>query len=107
MERTGGELNSPVAPWPELRYASWRETLDTLHLWTQIVGKVQLALTPWVNHGWHVALHVSSCGLGTAPIPYDNQNFVIDFDFIAHRLTVRTSAGALESLALEPQSVAD
>jgi hypothetical protein len=94
-------------PWPELRYDSWRDTLQTLHLWTQIVGKVQLALTPWVNHGWHVALHVNAGGLGTGPIPLGSDSFTLEFDFVSHRLVVRTSRGAVQALALAPQTVAD
>jgi hypothetical protein len=100
-------MTSPDTAWPDLRYERWRETLTTVHLWTQIVGKVQLTLTPWINHGWHVALHVTSRGVSTAPIPHDDGNFTIEFDFIAHQLAVRTSAGAARSLTLEPRSVAD
>jgi len=94
------------SPWPRLDYASWSDTLATLHLWTQIVGKVRLALSPWVNHGWHVALYVSARGLGTSPIPAGNEVFEIDFDFIAHQLVIRTSRGEERRLALGPHSVA-
>jgi hypothetical protein len=93
--------------WPELRYASWRDTLATLHLWTQVVGKVRLALTPWLNHGWQVPLYVTVRGLGTSPIPHRGALFDIEFDFIAHELAVRTSRGEQRRLALEPQPVAD
>ena len=93
--------------WPELRYASWRDTLATLHLWTQVVGKVRLALTPWLNHGWHVPLYVTVRGLGTSPIPHRGALFDIEFDFIAHELVVHTSRGEQRRLALEPQPVAD
>jgi uncharacterized protein DUF5996 len=92
--------------WPGLDYTSWRDTLETLHRWTQVVGKVRLALTPWLNHGWQVALYVSARGLSTSPIPAGNEIFEIDFDFIAQRLLIRTSRGDERSLALEPQSVA-
>lgn len=93
--------------WPRLDYSEWRETAATLQLWTQIVGKVRLALTPWVNHGWQVALYVTARGLGTSPIPIDEEVFEIELDFIEHRLVVRTSRGAVRSLALEPQAVAE
>jgi Family of unknown function (DUF5996) len=96
-----------VSPnWPELRYADWRDTAATLQLWTQIVGKVRLALSPWLNHGWHVPLYVTARGLGTSPIPFGAESLEIDFDFIAHRLTVRTSRGDERVLQLEPQTVA-
>jgi Family of unknown function (DUF5996) len=92
--------------WPELRYADWRETAATLQLWTQIVGKVRLALSPWLNHGWHVPLYVTARGLGTSPIPFGTESLEIDFDFIAHRLVLRTSRGEERMLALEPRTVA-
>jgi len=93
--------------WPELPYAVWNDTRDTLHLWTQIVGKVRLALTPWLNHSWHVALYVTARGLTTSPIPYGDTAFQIDFDFIDHVLWVRTSGGPLRQVILSPMSVAD
>ncbi|HWG77545.1 MAG TPA: DUF5996 family protein [Steroidobacteraceae bacterium] len=96
--------DSPV--WPTLAYPAWRETALTLQLWTQIVGKVRLALTPWVNHSWQVPLYVTARGLGTSPIPSGSEIFEIEFDFIAHRLFVRVSSGAERSLQLEPQAVA-
>ena len=97
-----------IAPvWPDLPYHAWRETAATLHLWTQIVGKVRLALTPWVNHGWQVPLYVSSRGLGTSPIPVGTELLEIEFDFTGHRLVARTSRGEESSLALAPQAVAD
>jgi hypothetical protein len=94
-------------PWPELAYPTWRDTAATLQLWTQIVGKVRLALTPWINHSWQVPLYVSARGLSTSPIPAGGEIFEIEFDFIAHRLLVRTSSGAERALALESKSVAD
>ncbi|MGH8295069.1 MAG: DUF5996 family protein [Steroidobacteraceae bacterium] len=100
-------MSSTVTVWPPLAYSDWRDTATTLQLWTQIVGKVRLALTPWVNHGWQVPLYVTSCGLGTSPIPSGNEVFQIDFDFVAQRLLVRTSAGSERALLLEPQTVAD
>ena len=95
-----------LVPWPALNYPDWRGTAQTLQLWTQIVGKVRLALTPWLNHGWHVPLYVTARGLGTSPIPIGHELLEIEFDFIAHRLTGRTSRGGEKSLPLEPQTVA-
>jgi hypothetical protein len=94
-------------PWPELPLAAWRDTYDTLHMWTQIVGKVRLALSPRVNHWWEVALYVTARGLTTSPIPYGGGIFEVQFDFIEHKLTIQTSAGGLRRLALRPQRVAD
>lgn len=93
--------------WPELDYRQWRDTAITLQLWTQVVGKVRLALTPWINHGWHVTLYVTARGLGTSPIPAGGEILEMEFDFIEHRLVARTSCGDVRVLALEPQSVAD
>ncbi|MBF9195574.1 DUF5996 family protein [Microvirga terrestris] len=92
--------------WPELSYPAWRDTAATLQLWTQIVGKIRLALTPWLNHGWHVPLYVSARGLSTSPMPVGREILEIEFDFIAHRLLVRTSRGDERMLPLRPQSVA-
>jgi hypothetical protein len=93
--------------WPDLPYSAWRETVATLQLWMQIVGKIRLSLTPWINHGWQVPLYVTARGLGTSPIPTGNEILEIEFDFIAHRLLARTSRGEERALALEPQTVAD
>src|SRR4249920_1156031 len=93
--------------WPELPLAAWRDTRDTLHLWTQVVGKIRLALTPWLNHSWHVALYVTARGLTTSPIPDAARSFQIDFDFIDHVLWVRTSDGHFRQLMLKPMSVAE
>ena len=93
--------------WPDLTYAAWRETAATLQLWTQVVGKVRLQLTPWLNHGWHVPLYVTARGLGTSPIPVGSEILDIEFDFVAHRLAARTSRGEERTLALEPRTVAD
>jgi hypothetical protein len=92
--------------WPALPYADWKDTRDTLHLWTQIVGKVRLAQTPWVNHSWHVALYLTARGLTTSPIPYGARTFQIDFDFIDHVLWIRTSDGHVRQLMLAPMPVA-
>jgi hypothetical protein len=104
--RTSAGNRGPEA-WPALPLDGWRETYATLHRCTQIVGKVRLARTPWVNHSWHVTLYVTSRGLTTSPIPYGTKSFQIDFDFIDHQLPVRTSDGEVRSLALRPRSVAD
>ncbi len=95
------------ASWPELSYPAWRDTAATLQLWTQIVGKIRLALSPWLNHGWHVPLYVSARGLGTSPIPVGHEILELEFDFISHLLRVRTSSGEERELPLQPQSVAD
>lgn len=92
--------------WPSLALDSWKDTYATLHMWLQIVGKVRLARTPWLNHSWHVTLYVTARGLTTSPIPYDDSSFQIDFDFIEHRLTVSKSDGRRNTIALEAQSVA-
>jgi hypothetical protein len=94
------------AVWPELAYSGWRDTVATLQLWTQIVGKIRLSLTPWVNHSWQVPLYVTARGLGTSAIPIGSEILEIEFDFIAQQLLVRTSAGDEQSFALEPQTVA-
>ncbi|MCG7392296.1 DUF5996 family protein [Microvirga sp. ACRRW] len=96
-----------AAAWPSLSYPQWRDTAATLQLWTQIVGKVRLSLTPWLNHGWHVPLYVSARGLTTSPMPAGSEIVEIEFDFIAHQLLVRTSRGDEGILALEPRSVAE
>jgi hypothetical protein len=93
-------------PWPSLPLEAWSETCATLHMWTQIVGKVRLVQSPWLNHAWHVTLYVTARGLTTSPIPYDTRTFQIDFDFVDHRLIVQTSDGGTGGFALEPQSVA-
>ncbi len=92
--------------WPDLPLAAWRETYETLHLFTQIVGKVRLAQSPWVNHSWHVTLYVTARGLTTSPIPYGVRTFQIEFDFVDHRLQVLASDGATGGFPLQPQSVA-
>jgi hypothetical protein len=96
-----------TSDWPELPYAAWAETCTTLHLWTQIAGKVRMAKTPWVNHSWHVTLYVTCRGLTTSPIPDGGRQFQIDFDFVDHRLLVTTSDGASRTLPLAPMTVAD
>src|SRR5438270_558848 len=97
--------NALEVPWPELPIAAWRETRETLHLWTQIVGKIRLARTPWLNHSWHVALYVTARGLTTSPVPDGAHSFQIDFDFIDHVLRISTSGGGQRVLALIAQPV--
>ena len=92
--------------WPSLPYQEWKETCATLHMWTQIVGKIRLVLTPWTNHSWHVTLYLTARGLTTSPIPHGTRLFQIDFDFIDHKLLLTTSDGALREMPLGPQSVA-
>lgn len=92
--------------WPALPLEAWSETCATVHRWTQIVGKIRLARSPWVNHGWHCTLYVTARGLTTSPIPHGSRTFQIDFDFTDHQLTVQTSDGLTGGVKLEPQSVA-
>ena len=94
------------AVWPTLDYPTWRETAATLQLWTQVVGKIRLALTPWLNHGWHVPLYVNAHGLGTSLIHAGATLLEIDFDLVNHRLIVRTSNAPDRGFALVPMSVA-
>jgi len=98
--------DAPQIPWPELPVAAWRETYGTLHLFTQIVGKIRLSRTPWLNHSWHVALYVTARGLTTSPIPDGARTFQIDFDFIDHTLRISTSDGGVRQFALAGNSVA-
>jgi hypothetical protein len=93
--------------WPELAYGEWRDTQTTLQLWTQIVGKIRLAQTPWLNHSWHVTLYVTSRGLTTSPIPHGERTFEIGFDFHAQQLLITVSDGGRRKIALEPRTVAD
>src|SRR5271167_3557105 len=97
----GGEV------WPALHLNEWADTCATLHMWTQIVGKVRLALCPQVNHWWEVPLYVSARGLTTSPIPYEQGILEIEFDFVEHNLHIVTSGGESKSIRLEPRTVAD
>ena len=99
-------MNDRTDAWPDLPLQAWADTCATLHLWTQIVGKVCLALMPWINHSWHVTLYVAARGLTTSAIPYGTRAFEIDFDFIAHALRIIVSDGRSASVPLAPQSVA-
>lgn len=93
--------------WPALPYDAWKDTYETLHMWTQIVGKIRLACMPWLNHCWQVTLYLTACGLTTGRMPHDESDFQIDFDFVAHELSVQTSRGERRKLALAPMPVAD
>jgi hypothetical protein len=93
--------------WPELPLDGWRDTYATLHMWTQIVGKTRLQFAPRENHWWQVAQYVTSRGLTTSPIPYRDRTFEIEFDFVDHQLSVKTSDGATAALPLVPRSVAE
>jgi hypothetical protein len=94
--------------WPTLKFSEWQDTLATLHMWMQVVGKIRLEQTPLVNHWWNVPLYVSACGLTTSAMPYrDGRMFEIEFDFIDHKLRIECSDGAEKVLDLKPQSVAD
>ncbi len=84
--------------WPELNYADWKDTCATLHMWTQIVGKIRLTLSPWTNHSWHVTLYVTSRGLTTSPIPHGTDTFEIRFDFIDHNLRILKSDGGQRAI---------
>jgi hypothetical protein len=98
--------HTPTNAWPELPLAAWQDTYATLHMWTQVVGKIRLALTPRINHWWEVALYVTVRGLTTSAIPYLNGAFQVQFDFIDHNLIIQTSWGSSKTLPLKPQSVA-
>ena len=108
--------NSPALPilteqqrdqlWPALPFTDWQATAANLHMWTQIVGKIRLSLTPWINHSWHVTLYLTARGLTTSPIPHGYDVFEMRFDFIEHELRILKSDGALRVLKLRPQSVA-
>jgi hypothetical protein len=93
--------------WPELPYAAWKDTAATLQLWMQIVGKVRLALTPWLNHSWHVTLRVTARGLATPLISDGGHDFQMEFDFLDHVLALRSADGNARSVKLRPIAVAD
>ncbi len=98
---------SRSAAWPELSFDAWSETCATLHLWTQVVGKIRLAQTPWLNHSWHVPFYVTARGLTTSPVPCGERVLEIQFDFREHLLEIAVSDGDTRRLALRPQSVAE
>ncbi len=99
--------NNNAVPWPVLRFDRYKDSLETLHLWTQIIGKIRLRQMPWINHSWHVTLYVTSRGLTTGSMPYASGMFEIAMDFIDHEIIVTTSAGEVQHLPLYPRSVAD
>jgi len=100
-------VNGTSHSWPALPFAEWKDTAITLHMWTQIIGKIRLTLSPWTNHSWHVTLYVTSRGLTTSPIPHNSHTFEIQFDFIDHQLLIDKSDGARRIIPLKPQSVAE
>ncbi|GAA5019361.1 DUF5996 family protein [Actinopolymorpha pittospori] len=108
---TAHDTDSSVAQvrevWPALPYEAWKDTCTALHLWTQIVGKVRVAQTPWLNHSWHVPLYVNARGLTTGPVTHGPRTFDITFDLVDHVLSLRTSDGAERRIKLRAQSVAD
>src|SRR5580693_5646530 len=93
--------------WPALPPDGWKDTYATLHMWTQVVGKIRMRLTPLVNHWWNVPLYVTARGLTTSRIPYGEKAFELRFDFIQHQLVLETNDGVVRTLALAPRSVAD
>lgn len=104
-----GRPSRAVAPgaesWPRLPVDAWRDTYETLHMWTQVVGKIRLACMPMQNQWWQVPLYVTARGLGTSPMPFGDRTFEIDFDFVDHELVVRTSEGHVRALPLLPRPV--
>jgi hypothetical protein len=94
-------------PWPALNLEDWQDTCATLHLWTQVVGKIRLVQTPWINHSWHVPLYLTTRGLTTSNIPYGDRVFQIDFDFLNHHLWIGTDTGQSQIIELRPRTVAD
>lgn len=93
--------------WPPLKYEDWKDTYATLHMWTQVVGKIALAQAPPINHSWGCALQITPRGLATRTLPHEARTFTIEFDFVAHQLVIRSSDGTTRTLALAPRSVAE
>ena len=100
-------MSEILEAWPALPLEAWQDTYATLHMWTQIVGKIRKTLTPLINHWWNVTLYLTARGLTTSPIPYGTRTFEIQFDFIDHKLTIQTSDGLTKQMELRPRSVAD
>src|SRR6266567_9362302 len=90
--------SSAASPWPPLPFDEWQATYETLHMWTQVVGKIRLVQTPWINHSWHTALYVTARGLTTSPIPSGTRTFQLEFDFVDQRLLIETSSGEVGSM---------
>jgi hypothetical protein len=107
MESNAMSMVQPKDAWPALPLKEWEDTRATLHMWTQMAGKIRLALSPNINHYWGVTLHVNSRGLTTSAIPYEGGSFEMEFDFIDHKLVITTTSGAIKTLELAPKSVAD
>src|SRR4051812_35558889 len=106
IARASDRATALATVWPVLPpLDDWRDTFDTVHMWSQVIGKVRLALGPSINHSWGSTLYVTARGLTTSPIPERNRSFSIDFDFVDHRLRIVTSDGDTRSFALEPMSV--
>lgn len=97
---------SNTTQWPSLAFNDWKDTLATVHLWTQIVGKIRLRKMPWLNHSWHVTLYVTPDGLSTGSVPYQHGIFQVDFNFMQHELIIITSTGKRATVALRPRTVA-
>ncbi len=97
----------PDSAWPAIPYEPWAGTLATLHMWTQIVGKVRLACSPWLNHSWHATFYVTPAGLSTGTIPYGHRSFDVEFDFHADAVLIRASDGGRQYVSLEPRTTAD
>jgi hypothetical protein len=100
-------MDSNRGAWPELPLAAWQDTYDTLHMWTQIVGKIRMTLTPLINHYWNATLYVSARGLTTSAIPYPGGIFQMEFDFIDHKLMIETSRGEVDKIHLAPRTVSE
>jgi hypothetical protein len=107
MAASDSRSGTPADAWPDLPFEAWKDTCATLHMWTQIVGKIRLACTPWINHSWHVTLYVTSRGLTTSPIPHGHRTFQIEFDFVDHQLRISSSDARSATVELRPRSVAD
>ena len=107
MSQERSDQQGTVGVWPSLPLTEWKDTYDTLHMWTQVVGKVALAQAPMINHWWHATLHVTARGISTPPLPHGNMVFQIEFDFIDHRLNIEASDGSRRSIGLHRLSVAD
>ncbi len=100
------DQQTTLESWPALPFHAWKETCETLHMWTQIVGKVRLALSPPINHWWHVPLYINARGLTTSLIPYNQHSFEVQFDFLDHNLLILIDDGTNKILPLMPRSVA-
>jgi len=107
MTEPRSALYNGVEVWPSLLFNEWKDTYATLHMWTQIVGKIRLVQSPFLNHWWHVPLYVTPRGLTTSVIPYGSKTFEINFDFVDHKLVINTSNGSTKTQDLRSQSVAD